>query len=282
MTEIRKVRPSDGAEWLLGGISLLRRAPLQLGLLGLIWGGLSALASMSGQPLLGLIMALLGPILFGGLVYAVREVDAGRRAEPSHLLQGLRDGRAAPLVLTLLPQIAAMLVLALVLLMMFGSEQLQQMAQVMQQIQTRPEPDPELVRSMPTGRMFAWLVLAVIAGLFAGFFYFIAVPDIMFGRRSAFAAMGLSFRACLRNLPALVVLTVLLLIALVALSFAVKLVVVLLGWLIGANAAQFVGQLLVFAIVMPVMAGTIYRAWRQMTAHEGATAAPPALNGFEA
>ena len=37
MSEIRKLPASAGAEWLLSGFSLLRRAPLALGLLGVIW-----------------------------------------------------------------------------------------------------------------------------------------------------------------------------------------------------------------------------------------------------
>src|SRR5690348_6380886 len=92
MTDVRKVPASDGAEWLLGGFALLRRAPLTLGLLGLIWGGASALASMSGMLALSLVMALLGPILFAGMLFAAREVDMGRRATPAHLLQALREG----------------------------------------------------------------------------------------------------------------------------------------------------------------------------------------------
>lgn len=280
MTDIRKVRASEGAEWLLGGIALLRRAPLGLGLLGLIWGGLSAAASMSGHVVPGLVMALLGPILLGGLVFAAREVEAGRPAQPAHLLEGLREGRAPSLILMLLPQIIALLVLALLLVMMIGGEQLQQIAQVMEQMQGNP--DPELAKSLPTERMLWWLMLALVVGVFAGFFTFIAVPEVMFGRRAAFAAMGLSFRACLRNLPALLVLIVLLLIALFALSIAVNVLIALLTFAIGANAAQFIGQLLMFAIVLPVMAGTVYRAWRALLGREGGAVPPPVPGGIEA
>ena len=102
MTQIRKVPFSAGAEWLLGGFSLWRRAPLALGLLGLIWGCIAGLASVTGQLWLSLVLALLGPVLFAGVVYAAREVDQGRKAEPAHLLQGLRDGKG--------PRLMAMLV----------------------------------------------------------------------------------------------------------------------------------------------------------------------------
>ncbi|MGH8076290.1 MAG: BPSS1780 family membrane protein [Lysobacter sp.] len=280
MTDIRKVSASAGAEWLLGGFALLRKAPLTLGLLGLIWSGLSALASVSGQLWLSLLVALLGPILFGGLIYAAREVDLGRHASPTHLLQGPREGKLLPLLAMLLPNVAALILLALLLVAMIGSEQLQVIVQVMQQMQTNP--DPELAKTLPAGRMLGWLMLALVVGVIAGFFTFVAIPEVMFTQRGAFAAMATSFLACLRNLPALIVMIVLLLIALFALSIAVNLLMLLLIWAIGQQPGLFIGQLLLMSIVMPVMAGTVYYAWRQMLGDAAVQPAAPRVDGFEA
>lgn len=280
MKEIRKVPASAGAEWLLGGFSLLRKAPLTLGLLGLIWGGLSALASVTGQLWLSLVMALFGPILFGGVIYAAREVDLGRHASPRHLLQGLREGKAAQLLAMLLPQIAALVILALLLLAMLGGEQLQHIAQVMQQMQANP--DPELAKTLPAGRMLGWLLLALVVGVVAGFFTFVAIPEVMFTQRGAFAAMAISFRACVRNLPALIVMIVLLLIALFAISIAINLLIALLAWAIGQPSAAFIGQLLLMAVLLPVMGGAIYYAWRNMLGDAAAPPVPPQADGFEA
>lgn len=274
MTEIRKVPAGDGAEWLLGGFALLRAAPLALGLLGLIWGTLSAAASMSGHIAASLVMWLLGPILFAGVIHAAREVDAGRPARPAHLLQGLREGRTLALLALLLPQIVALVLLALLLVAMLGGEQLQQVAQVMEQMQAGP--DPELAQSLPTGTLLGWLLIALVVGIVAGFFTFIAVPEILYRSRGAFPAMGLSFRACVRNLGALLVMVVLLLIAFFALSLAISLVTAMLGWAIGARPAQFVGQLAMFAIVLPVTGGMVYHAWRRML---GDTPLPPPVPG---
>ena len=119
--------------------------------------------------------------------------------------------------------------------------------------------------------------------LFLGFFTFIAIPDVMFTDRGAFAAMGASFRACVRNLPAVLLLIVLMFIAVIAISIGVNILTALIGFAIGQAAALFVGQLLMMAVLMPVMAGTIYHAWRQML---GDAPAPPvvtpAAGGFEA
>ena len=280
MTDVRKVPANAGAEWLLGGFSLLRKAPLALGLLGLIWGGVSALATVTGQLWLSLVVALLGPILFGGVIFAVREVDLGRQASPRHLLQGVREGKAAPLLAMLLPQIAAIVVLALLLVAMIGGEQLQAIVKVMEQMQTNP--DPELASTLPGGRMLAWLLLALVVGVVAGFFTFVAIPNVMFTGQGAFASMAASFRACVRNLPALIVMVVLLLIALFAISIAANLVILLLTWAIGQQPAMFVGQLLMMAVLLPVMAGTVYFAWRQMLGDAAALPVAPQANGFEA
>src|SRR3970282_2301041 len=110
---------------------------------------------------LSLVMGLLGPILFAGTIYAAREVDSARPARPGHLLQGLREGKAVALM-------------AMLLVVMIGSQQLQAIVQVMEQMQTNP--DPELAESLPAGRMLAWLAVAMVGGVVVGFFPFVAVP----------------------------------------------------------------------------------------------------------
>lgn len=279
MTEIRKVPATDGAEWLLGGFALLRAAPLGLGLLGALWGAVAAIASLSGSVAVNLLMTLLGPILFAGMIHAAREVDHGRAAQPVHLLQGVKQGRVPALLAMLLPQIAALVLLAILLIAMLGGEQLQHIAQVMEQMQT--DSNPALAQSLPTGRLFAWLLIALAVGIFAGFFTFVAVPEILFRDRGAIDAMRLSLRACLRNFTALIVMVVLLLIALFALSLLISLVTALISLATGPRAAQLVGQLVMFAIVLPVTGGMVYHAWRRML---GDGALPPAtpVGGIEA
>lgn len=278
MNEIRKVPMGAGAEWLLGGIALLRKAPLTLGLLGLIWGGLSALGSLGGQVWLSAMMAVAGPILFGGIIHAVREVEQDRPATPGHLLQGLRDGKGPRLLAMLLPQLASMVVLVVLLVAMVGTEQLARISAVMVELQTNP--DPALVESLPLGALFGWIVAALVIGVVTGFFTFIAIPEVMFTPRTAFSAMGLSLRACLRNIGAVLVMLVLILIGMIALSLALQLVGALLTFVIGAHASMFAVQLLLMAILLPVLGGAVYLAWRQMVGNAPMTGSVSA--GFEA
>jgi len=278
MNDIRKVPFGAGAEWLLGGIALLRKAPLALGLLGLIWGGLSALATASGQLWLSLLLALAGPLLFGGILYAAREVDHGRSATPAHLIQGMRDGKLPRLLAMLLPQVAALLLMGLLMVVIVGPDELQHLNQVLMQMQTNP--DPALMESLPAGRLMLWLLAVVVVGVVTGFFTFVAIPEVMFTDRGAFAAMALSFRACLRNVGALLVMIVLMLIATFALSLALQLLGALLAFAIGAQASMFVVQLLLMAVLLPVMAGAVYLAWRQLIGDAPVVA--PSAHGFEA
>lgn len=287
MKDVRKVPAAAGAEWLLGGFRLLRQSPLGLGLLGAIYGAIALLVPWSMGVsrtlflVLELLLLVLGPVLIGGLVYAARSVDGGGSAVPAQLLQGLREGKVARLLATLIPQIAAVLVCALLLVLMIGADGLAQMAQTIERLQAQAKPDPALVSALPLGRLMLWMLLVLVIGVITSFFTFIAVPEIMFTDSNALDAMRRSFRACVRNLPALIVFTVLTLIAVIAIYVAVMMVAVLVKLAAGEQAMQIVAQLLATAILMPVLTGAMYHAWKQMLAGDGA-AVTATIAGFEA
>jgi hypothetical protein len=280
--DVRKVRPGAGAEWLLGGFALLRRSPLGLGLLGAIFGVLAGLAaamanrSASLFALVEVAMLLVGPLLIAGMVYAAREVDEGRAATPAQLLQGLREGKAPRLLATLLPQIAAAILIALLVVVMIGPDNLQQMMQAMEKLQGQANPDPELMRQIPAGRVLLLVFLAIVIGVGAGFFTFLAVPDMMFTPHGAFAAMGRSFRACVNNVPALIVFYLLLMVSAIALWIAVAMVALIARLVAGDQAMQVVAQVLLMAVLMPVVTGAMYHAWKSLLGG-GAAPAPTGI-----
>jgi hypothetical protein len=259
--DVRKVRPGAGAEWLLGGFALLRRSPLGLGLLGAIFGVLAGsvalVATRGGQSFVAaeLVMLLLGPLLVAGMVHAAREVDEGRAATPGQLLQGLREGKAARLLATLLPQIGAAVLIALLVAIVIGPDNMQQMAQAMEKLQGQANPDPELMRQIPAGRVLLLVFLAIVIGVGAGFFTFLAVPDMMFTEHGAFAAMGRSFRACVNNIPALIVFYLLLMVSLVALLFAVNIIGLVVGRVAGDPAMPGGVGVVVLGVVIAVLSG---------------------------
>lgn len=287
MTEFRKVSASAGAEWLLGGFALLRRSPFGLGALGAIFGvlGLAANLAMLGQQttlalLLQLALVLVGPLLIAGMIHAAREVDEGRSASPVHLLRGIRDGKAPRLLATLLPQVVAAAVALVLLVVVIGPSQWSHVMSVMAQLEGQANPDPELVRQLPVGRFGLWLLLVFAIGIAASFCTFTAIPQMMFSDRGAIAAMVDSFRACVRNLPAMIVFFLLLLVAALALNFAVLLVAMVVRLVAGDTAMQVVAQLLMLAVLMPVVTGAMYHAWKQLHGPGTATRSPAA--GIEA
>lgn len=286
MNDVNKVAASAGAQWLLDGFGALRKAPLGLGLLGAIYGAIAlvvAILASRSPALLGLqlLMMLVGPLLAGGIVFAVRSVEQGGKAMPGHLLEGFQAGRLGRLLLTLLPNIGALLLCLVLLVAMVGQTALTEMMQVMEQAAAQTQPDPELFSSLPLGRLALWMLLSLLIGIVASFFTFVAIPEIMFTDNGAFAAMGRSFRACLRNLSALVVFIIVTVIAVIAIYIVVMIIGVIARAVGGALAMNVVTQLLLMAVLMPVMMGAVYSAWKQMLGDRAS--APVASNaGFEA
>lgn len=287
MSEIRKVPVAAGAEWLLTGFALLRKAPVALATLGVIWGllamllmALAMLVPILAMPLQFLLL-LAGPIVFGGMVWAVREVDEGRTAQPASLLQGLHEGRAPRLLTSLLPQLAAGLVLGVLLLLLLGSEGLRQLGEVTTKInemsQSGAQPDPALLESLiatlPAGRILLWLLLVIVSFAAMTLALFTLPPQVMFDQRSGFVAMRESLRACMHNLLPMLVFFVLGLVTIFAIYFGVMIVALIAQLIGGPLLAMWVAQLLLMAIVMPVFAGAVYAAWKQMFAHN--TQMPP-------
>lgn len=301
MDAIRKLPASAGAEWLLGGFTLVRQAPVALCTLGALWGLFGSMVVMLGLAvpplamLLQLLLSLAGPVLFAGLVCAVREVAQGRDVSPAHLWQGVREGRVPALLATILPQAVAGLALGILLLTLVGTDQLQQLVSVSNELtalqQSGAQPTPEqieaLLAGLPVGGILLWLLLGVLAAAAVSITLFLAVPRIVFDRRGGLAAMVDSLRAGLANLPALIVFFLLTCVALFAVYFVLMVLGAIMEGVLGTLPALLVTQLLLMAAVMPLLAGAVYTAWVQVFGSDeqaGAPVPPPAPHSdrFEA
>lgn len=287
MPNINKLPASAGAQWLLDAFALLRRQPLALGMLGLTWGALSLLVVLGSllHPTLGLMLqlalSLLGPFLFAGLLLAVRDVDAGRAAQPGQLFAGLQLGRGSSLLATLLPQVAAGLVLALAFFALVGTESLQKLGEIAEEMnrvqQAGGQPDPALLEGLPVGGALLCLLLAVALAVAVALLIFIAVPQIVFAGTPGLDAMRTSLRAGLRNLPAVAVYLLLLFVTVLAVGFAAQIVALIAQLVLGQAAAMLVMNLLLMAVLMPLLAGTAYFAWKQLLRDADSGNAAPSL-----
>lgn len=239
--DIHKVPATAGADWLLSAFKLLRKSPFGLGLLGLIYGVISLVVTLLARAMpsllgpLQLLLMIAGPLLMAGMVFAAREVDEGRSAAPAHLLRGIQEGKAGRLLGTLLPQIAALLICAALLVLMIGIDELQALSELMLKLQTQPNPDPAMFENLPIGRMFLWLVLVLVIGVLSWFFTFTALPDMMLADAPLMAAMRRSFRACLGNLPAMILFFVMFVVVMLALGIGIN----VLAWCSRSSAANW-------------------------------------------
>lgn len=269
-----RVRASAGAEWLLGGFGLLRKAPLALGLVGLVFAIVSLLpllfapAGPAVMMLAQLLLVVLTPVLLGGMVHAVREVDEGRSAYPMQLLQGFREGKAGMLVAQLIPQIGGGLVAVMLLAVLVGPTALQEMAEAVEQAQGQ-SPDPALLEDLPLGALALWFLAAIAVGVIAYTFTFLFPAQVMFEGTAPFQAMKRSFRACLANIAAFLVFLVLLVVVAVAILIGAQIAGLFVGIFTGEMAAALVSQLLMMAVLLPVVMGASYHAWRQLLGGQG-------------
>jgi len=289
MDDVNKVPASAGAQWLLDGLANLRRAPFSFAFLGVLYGALALVVGQAATFNTGLFMALevvlvlLGPLLMGGFVFAARSVASGGPAAPAHLLEGMHGGRTGRLLATLLPNMAALVVCVVLLFVLVGQGPLMEIAQAVERAGAQATPDPSVFEGLPVRRLLLWFLLVIVIGVVASFFTFVAIPEIMFRDTRALDAMRRSFRACVRNLPALLVFLVLTFIAIVVLYIGLSIVGLIVSAVAGQAAMQVMLQLLGSALVMPVLLSAIYFAWRQMLDGERpVAAAPQPFAGIEA
>ncbi|WP_421567645.1 BPSS1780 family membrane protein [Stenotrophomonas sp. PD6] len=296
MSEIRKLPASAGAQWLLDAFSLYRRAPLQLAVLGVIGMLVSSLILVLAQALpswlgvLGqLVSVAVGPLVFGGMLCAVSEVDQGHRALPVHLLQPIRDRRVSHLLVPLAIQLIAIIVLGTLLYLMLGADGLSASADMFRKMQELQQsgatPSNEqtlaLMAGVPVVRILVWMLLAFVTFVALSMAMFTQPALVVFDHQSGMHALRMSLQGCIRNFGAMAVFMLLGLIAAMCIYFLVAIMMQLALLVGGMGAAAFVVQLAMATVIMPLYVGAVYAAWKQMFAHRSRATPPqvPPSNG---
>jgi len=290
MNTIRKVSASAGMQWLVGSMTLIKRAPLALAGLGVLWGSciwlLSALALLVPPVLnvpLQLLLLLVGPLFMGGMLWAFREVERGKPAKPSHLLQGLYEGRLPRLMVTLLPQLVAAILLYMLMWLLIGEEGLQQVASVITQLdelgRAGGEPDPAqvqaLVSSLPSGKIGVWLLSVLLVVAVVALLLFVMLPQVMFEPVSGWHALRRSIYASRHNLGAMLVFLLMFSVTLGIAYFGALIVMLVLMALFGQALALVLTQIWLMGVLMPLIAGAMYMAWKQILAQPNEAGTPP-------
>jgi len=249
----QRVPAGRGLQWLTDAIQLILQNPVPFALMGLVVGVIAVV------PVLGsLALMVLGPALYGGIVYAAREQQAGRSADFQQLFQAFKeDGKLPKMLLLCLPGVVGgMLILVLGVVFVGGALLGGGLSA------SAGASSTALGASFGVGlAVFALLALAL--GLASYALTFFATPRVMLESADPFAAMKDSLQACLANIGALLVYAGILLGVVVVLSLLLGLIPIL-------------GHLVLMVALVPVASVAAFVAWRDVYRQPITQELPPA------
>lgn len=226
----QRVRPAAGWNWITSGWSLFTRSPGLWLVIALIFGVIYFV--LSWIPLFGpLAGAVLGPALFGGMIYGARELDAGRTLDIAHLFHAFREsGRAGPMLVLGLVPLGASVLMAVVSVVMVGSL-----------IGATGAQDAVTGASVMGGLLF--LLISLLISLVTGALLLFAMPRVMLGLATPVDAITQSMVAVRDNLAAFLVL---------AGIYIILAIIATIPFGLG------------FLVLLPVIAGAVHAAHREV------------------
>jgi uncharacterized membrane protein len=240
--EARNVTLERGWGWILEGWQLFVKNPAVWVITGVIFFVIFMILSF--VPFVGLIaIALLGPVLGGGLMYAADQLDKDQSIEIQTMFQGFRDNtKLNPLLmLGVIAVVGGVVFMLLGMLIVGGSMSVLFM-----------DGGETAHAGFGIGLVFGMFVVAVLELLLIMLFFF-SIPLVMLNGVAPVDAVKLSFRACLQNILPFLVFSV----AVIVLSFI---------------AAIPFG--LGFLILWPLLACSQYRAYRDVFGVESTSVVP--------
>lgn len=253
----QKVPAGNGLQWITEAVSLIMKNPAPFLLMGLVIGVISMVPILGGLALL-----VLGPALYGGIMFAASEDQSGRKADFPQLFQAFKENGKLPKMLMLcLPGVAAAVILGVLAVMLLGG------AILSAGMASSANSSAGLAAAGAGALLFFLLALAV--GIVMYSLTFFATPRVMLEGAEPIEAMKDSARAVLANIaPALVYCGILLL------------VFVVVGAIL--SLIPFVGSLILMTVVAPLVSVAAFVAWRQVYGEDDITreippAAPPSV-----
>jgi len=235
--ETRIVAADRGWQWIVEGFRLFRRQPLVWIAMVVIMVVISAVSAM--VPILGaLILNLVTPIFFAGLMVACRTADQGGEPEIGQLFSAFKT-HAAPLVTVGGIYLVGNIIAVGVMLAVAGGAALPA-------VLGKGTPNPEALRAALGGLMVGFAIgLAVFLPILMAVWF--APLLIVFRNIAPVAAMKISFVVCWQNtLPFLV--------------YGVIAVVL--------SIAAFLPLMLGFIVLLPVMVCSIYISYKDIFPEE--------------
>lgn len=250
-----KVSVGEAVSWVAGGWKIFIASPGTWLLIGLV--DLLISSAIQFVPFIGMLLAFVAaPIFTAGLLYAAREIEAGREIRLDYLFQGFREpGRLGPLLGLggiYLGSMIVIVVVCLLALVLTGAT-----ADLGRDVAGAAGLlDPQALYILLVVLIAIALFLPVLMALYY------AIPLVMFRRTPIWAALGSSLKACLRNFLPLLVFGLVLLVPLLVLALILGAIVGLFFALFVTSAssaaaggvlAVVLGILLMFLISIPLV-----------------------------
>lgn len=184
------VPASHGWRWLKEGFGMVFASPVAWIGTVLIWTVLNIVLNLI--PLVNILAALLTAVFIGGIMLGAHEQDNGGRLTIGHLFAGFSN-RFGPLFLVGVLYMAGMIALVMTMFLVMGG--------LFSTVANLSGSESDLAAELVTSPMM-WL--PVLVGLALGvpmvMAYWFAPALVALDDISALSAMGMSFRACLRNI----------------------------------------------------------------------------------
>lgn len=232
--EARKVEAANGWLWIKQGYALFRQSAVLWVVLVMI--GMAGLVVLASVPVVGDPLAtLLFPVLLGGLMMGCRAQESGEELELAHLFAGFRKNAQQLVALGGINLVSQLLILGVMGLT--GGATL-----VSIMMSSQPETDPAAVTAAVAGAGVALLIGATLFCVLLLAMEF-APMLVIFGGLQPVAALKASLRACLRNVGALSIYGI----AIILLGLVASMPMML-GWL----------------ILLPVMVTSMYASYRDL------------------
>lgn len=244
----RTVDAGRGAQWLVEAFEVVMKNPAVFLVQGLI------MAIIGLVPILGqLALMVLGPALIGGMVYAMREETAGRKAEIGHLFAAFqRPGKIGPMIALCIPGfVGALVVLVLGFFFVGGSIMGAMFAGA-------ADASGTLAGAGFVMGALLFSVLALVTAIAIFSLMVFAVPRVMFDDLEPFEAMRESFAASLANFAPLVIFSVIFFVAACVVMLVLSIIPVL-------------GSIAAMLLIHAVTAAAILVAYRDVFVPAAAT-----------
>lgn len=249
----QKVPAGNGLQWLTEAVSLILKNPAPFALMGLVVGVISLVPILGGLALL-----ILGPALYGGIMYAAREEASGRKADFQQLFQAFKEpGKLPKMMMLCLPMVALAVVLGVIGVVLLGG------ALMGAGMSGANGGDPSAAIAAFGGGMMLFGLIALVLGFFCYALTFFATPRVMLEGTEPMEAMKDSLRAVLANIGAVLVFCLILLLAVGVVGAVLSII-------------PIIGPLILTLALTPLLSVAGYVAWRQVYRSDITQEIPPA------